>query len=199
MKRTVTVVGLTGYAQTGKDTVGQILMGHRGYTRFSFADNVREAVYRLNPMIPDPWTNPLDIEPGAAAVPLRYWVDNVGWEKAKVGSPEVRRLLQVMGTEIGREMFGYDSWIKMTGRQVQEHTEHGGRVVFTDVRFQNEADYIRSAGGIVVRVEREGTGPVNDHASDRIDFPADLTIQNNGTIGELTDLVLQLDSVGWSS
>lgn len=196
MKRTV--VGLTGYAQTGKDTVGQILTGHRGYTRFSFADNVREAVYRLNPII-DHWCSGSLGHAEPEAWTVQQLVDHYGWDHVKVHYPEARRLLQVMGTEIGREMFGYDSWIKMTGRQVQDHTEHGGRVVFTDVRFQNEADYIRSAGGIVVRVEREGTGPVNDHASDRIDFPADLTIQNNGTIGELTDLVLQLDSVGWSS
>ena len=190
------VVGLTGYAQTGKDTVGQILVSHRGYTRFSFADNVREAVLRLNPLIPDPWTNPNYGMYETASVPLKYVVDRVGYEVAKQTIPEVRRLLQVMGTEVGREMFGQDSWIEMVGRQVRA-TEND--VVITDVRFQNEADYVRSLGGIVLRVERPGTGPVNDHVSDRIEFQADGTIHNTGSLQVLTKVVLQLDSIGWSS
>lgn len=122
----------------------------------------------------------------------------MGWERAKVEVPDVRRLLQVMGTEVGREMFGGECWIEMVGRQIND-LPFSQAAVITDVRFKNEADYVRKLGGTVVRIYREGTGPVNDHASDRIDFQADLTLLNNGTLGELTDQVLALDSQGWSS
>jgi dephospho-CoA kinase len=48
----MTVIGLTGYAQTGKDTVGEILVRDHGFKRVAFADAVRECVYALNPLIP---------------------------------------------------------------------------------------------------------------------------------------------------
>lgn len=191
------IVGLTGYAQTGKDTVGQILVTHRGYTRLSFADNVREAVYRLNPVI-DHWCSGSFGHAEPEAWTVQQLVNHYGWEHVKVQFPEARRLLQVMGTEVGREMFGEDAWIEMVGRQVKA-LPLGVPVVITDVRFQNEADYVRSLGGIVLQVKRPGTGPVNDHASDRIDFEADGVIGNVGTLGVLTDMVLQLDSTEWSS
>lgn len=179
------IVGLTGYAQTGKDTIGRILVENRGYTRLSFADNVREAVYRLNPQLSydrDVWE-------------IQEIVDEYGWEWVKVNVPEARRLLQVMGTEVGRQMFGENCWVEMVGRQA----DGLDRVVITDVRFENEANYVRSLGGIVVRVHRTGTGPVNDHASDRIDFEADAHLYNLGDEADLAHMVLQVDSVGWSS
>lgn len=189
------VIGLTGYAQTGKDTVGQILVSHRGYTRISFADNVREAVYRLNPIVDWNLDQTGPTLHGHSPYTLQELVTDIGWERAKTHYSEVRRLLQVMGTEVGRNMFGERAWIEMAGRQAAGHD----KVVFTDVRFENEADFVRSLGGKVVRVYRRGTGPVNDHASDRIDFDADMGIGNDGTLDDLAEVILQLDSTGWSS
>lgn len=177
--------------------MGQILVAHRGYKRLSFADNVREAVYRLNPAIERRIFSDYD-DDRFIYTPVQALVDKWGWEYVKVQFPEARRLLQVMGTEVGRDMFGEDAWIEMVGRQVKA-LPLGVPVVITDVRFQNEADYVRSLGGIVVRIARPGKGPVNDHASDKIEFEADLGIYNNGTLGALTDGVLALDSSGWSS
>lgn len=191
------IVGLAGYAQTGKDTIGTILTSHRGYKRISFADNVREAVYRLNPRIEKRIF--CDYDDDRFIYPtIQELVESIGWESAKTSFPEVRRLLQVMGTEVGRDMFGQTSWIDMAERQVKA-LPLSQAVVFTDVRFKNEADFVRKMGGKVVFVVRPGTGPVNDHASDRIDFAGDVKIENGGTLGELTDEVLRLDSIGWSS
>lgn len=176
-------------------------MNHRGYKRLSFADNVREAVYRLNPRIERRIFSDYD-DDRFIYTPVQALVDKWGWEYVKVNFGEARRLLQVMGTEVGRSMFGEDAWIEMVGRQVKEINQNIGviqDIVITDVRFQNEADYVRKLGGRIVLITREGTGPVNDHASDKIDFDADMVIQNDGSIGGLTDYVLALDSSGWSS
>ncbi len=63
------------------------------------------------------------------------------------------------------------------------------RLAISDVRFPNEADAIRAFGGLVVRVERPGVGPINGHESeialDGYDF--DLVVVNDGTLDELTD------------
>jgi dephospho-CoA kinase len=188
---TSSVIGLTGYAQAGKDTVGSILV-ERGYKRLSFADNVREAIWRLNPAI-----DMGESEYGTQykAVRLQELVEWIGWERAKTESREVRRLLQVMGTEVGREMFGETAWIDMVARQVSQHE----KVVITDVRFPNEAAFVRSVGGRVIRIERLGNRPVNQHASEKLDFRVDMIIPNNGTIEDLAKDIIELDSTEWSS
>jgi hypothetical protein len=96
------IIGLSGYAQTGKDTVASHLIKNYDFRRVAFADPIRQALYRLNPLV----------EVGEfRAVHLQSPVDSMGWEEVKKISPETRRLLQILGTEVGREMFGPDFWV----------------------------------------------------------------------------------------
>ena len=39
------VIGLTGYAQSGKDTVASILVEKYGYRRIAFADKIRDFLF----------------------------------------------------------------------------------------------------------------------------------------------------------
>jgi hypothetical protein len=75
---------------------------------------------------------------------------------------------------------------------MQDFDPENEALVVTDVRFPNEADAIRQAGGVVVRIERPGVGPhtdpggwvhESDVALDHYDF--DVTVKNDGTIEEL--------------
>lgn len=160
------IIGLTGYATAGKDEAAK---GLPDWTRVALADGVREAVCALNPIMDDANT-------------FRDVLAVCGtWDNAKRDS-EVRRLLQRMGTEAGRNIHGDDCWIKIAHRKVEAAP---GNVVITDVRFANEAAAIRSWGGRIVRVERPGVGPVNGHSSEAQDFEADDTLINDGTIEEL--------------
>lgn len=171
------LVGLSGYARSGKDTVAGYLTAH-GFTRQAFADPMREALLRLNPSI--------DVD--GYRLTLKQGVQAVGWEGLKELSTELRPLLQRFGTEVGRYMFGEDIWVTTAMARVK------GDTVFADVRFPNEADAIRDAGGQVWRVERLGTQPANTHASehalDLYDF--DHTIINAGSLAELEKKVNQL-------
>ena len=45
------VIGLTGYAGSGKDTLANILVEEYGFTRIAFADKTKEFLYDLNPGI----------------------------------------------------------------------------------------------------------------------------------------------------
>lgn len=109
-------------------------------------------------------------------------MDSYGWERVKTTYPEARRLLQVMGTEVGRMLFGENVWVDIADDKIAKIP---GDVVITDVRFDNEAEYVRANGGEVWWIYRAGIGPVNSHASDEIDFPVDRIIPNNGTLEEL--------------
>lgn len=169
------VIGLTGYAQSGKDTVGTYLKNVYQYQRVAFADSVRDSVALLDPWIAD----------GIHTFRLSHLLETVGWDEAKVKHYEVRRLLQVMGTEVGRMLFGPNVWIDIAARKAAEHE----RVVITDVRFANEAEWIRSQDGVVVKVERPGVGAVNGHASENLDFDVDHTVMNAGSLHDLYDEV----------
>lgn len=168
------LIGLTGYAQSGKDTVADYLVEYYGYRRVAFADPLREALYRLNPKI--------DIA-DMSGVRLAAAVDGLGWDNVKVDSQDVRELLQRMGTEVGREMFGQNFWVDRAMQGVSKFD----KVVFTDVRFPNEHYSIKGREGVVWRVERPGVGAVNAHASetamDTIKY--DRIIVNGSTKGAL--------------
>lgn len=166
------LVGLCGYATSGKDAAAAGL-APLGYRRLSFADNLRSLAYATNPLIHQQHaTNPTYLAPV---------VDSQGWEKAKE-NPAVRRILQSLGVSC-RDTFGEDCWVDALHRQRKE----GERYVISDVRFPNEADYIKARGGILIRISRPGTGPVNDHPSETAldGTTADFYIVNDGTLPEL--------------
>lgn len=170
------IIGLSGYAQVGKDTVANYLVDNYGFVKVSFADPIREALLKLNPHVSD--------YPGLPNVKLSWIVKHSGWEEVKQSSPYVRSLLQRMGTEVGREMFGKDFWVNQGLLRAREHEN----VVFADVRFPNEADAIIEHGGYVWRVEKENHFPVNNHESetslDKYD-KFDEHIDNNLTLEDL--------------
>jgi hypothetical protein len=174
-------IGLHGFAGTGKDTVAEILAQY-GYTRVAFADVLREALYVLNPVI-------LFDEYGYDQR-VQTLVDNLGWDEAKRQYEEIRRMLQVLGTEVGREMIDQNVWVDSVFKKLDE----GKKYVFTDVRFVNEHHAIDSRLGTLIRIDRPGYGPVNDHKSDKGLPPEwfDAAIVNDGTVEDLNTKVREI-------
>jgi hypothetical protein len=172
------IIGLSGYAQTGKDTVANYLVEHYGYVKVSFADPIREALYKLNPYI-----RVGDMPPSS----LANAVDHMGWEEVKRFSSDARELLQRLGTEVGREMFGKDFWVNQGLLRAKEHDN----VVFADTRFMNEADAIRANGGQVWRISKPGHGPINGHPSETAldEYRFDWSIPNFGSKEDLYTIV----------
>lgn len=173
----IEVIGVSGTARVGKDTVADYMVANHGYTKMSFADPMREALVKLDPLI----------NVGGYVSPLSSAVENIGWEELKSLSPDIRPLLQRFGTEVGRNMFGENFWVDAAINRIPD----GGKVVFADVRFPNEADAVKALGGEVWRVEREGYGPANEHISEHAldDYLFDSLIKNTTTLGALYSVV----------
>jgi len=171
------IIGLTGYAQSGKDTVAKILVEQYGYGRIAFADPIKTLVYKANPIVGLVANEPIY---------LRHLVDTVGWEEAKKNS-EVRRLLQEIGVG-ARESLDDTVWVVAALRQMDDVTKN---YVVTDVRFENEALQIKSVGGQIWRVKRPGVGAVNSHVSEHSmdDYKVDQIFANNGTLEDLEAMV----------
>lgn len=172
------IIGISGYAQVGKDTVAQILVEEYGYSRIGFADIIRNACYRLNPIV------------SLEGLRLAHAVDLEGWDIAKQ-IPEVRRILQVMGTEVGRDLIDPQIWVELT----LHNTANTDKIVIPDVRFRNEAEEIKWRGGQIWRVSRiDKNAPVNLHRSetDMDTWSFDQYVSNNGTIEDLRDEIAKL-------
>ena len=45
------IIGVSGYARSGKDTIAEVLIMNYGFKRLAFADNIRKAVKVLNPIL----------------------------------------------------------------------------------------------------------------------------------------------------
>jgi len=183
------VVGLTGRKRSGKDTFAARLIEKHGFTRVSLADPLRDLALAI-----DPWVvleaDELGLLYGPAqglnavfrvsTVRLAYIVESIGWERAKE-IREVRRLLQVIGTNGVRDVIGDRTWIELAERTIASIP---GNVVVTDVRFPNEAEVVEH----VVRIMRPTLAPSFDlHPSETAmdGYLVDHQVTNDGTVEEL--------------
>lgn len=166
------IIGLSGYAQSGKDTVANILVQDYGFTRVAFADKIREFLYEMNPLVETVGFEPMY---------LKEYIDRDGWEKSKQ-RPLVRRLLQTTGVA-ARKTFGENHWVV----EAYKTMELGKNYVVTDVRFLNEAEWLHAFNGELWRVERPNVTAVNLHVSEsQLDgYEFDRVILNDGTVEDL--------------
>lgn len=165
------IVGIAGYARSGKDTLADQFTS-RGYEHRKFSQPLKDLLYRLDLVVE------AGIDETAKVVDL---VDYYGWDGAKDHrdyGPEVRRLLQELGTG-ARDIIGPDVWVDAAMRGVSP----GHDIVFSDVRFPNEAQAIWDRGGVLVRIFRPGVKPVNAHVSETAldNVEPDLVIRNDST------------------
>ena len=171
------LLGLCGYAGCGKDTAAQVLIDEYHFQRVAFADPIKQALLTLNPFVPTPDAKGFQR--------ISEFSEGRDWAAVKE-YPEVRRLMQIIGTEVGRNLFDADIWVKLAEAKLAS-TLSVGDTVITDVRFPNEARLIKKHGGLLIRIDRPGFGAVNEHVSDRAseNWTYDHHIENDGDVEAL--------------
>jgi hypothetical protein len=191
------IIGLGGLARSGKDTVAAHLVERYGFKRYAFADVLKTAALRLDPIVVAGLVDSLNVariigretgdttHQGRVAFRLSQVVDALGWERAK-DIPEVRRTLQEYGMAV-REI-DQDFWVRAVIRPALDESRP---VVITDVRFPNEVAAVRRHGGLFVRVTRPGIES-DGHVSESLDVWPDRWLDNCGT---LDDLGVEVDNV----
>ncbi|QUH01435.1 hypothetical protein HUO13_11995 [Saccharopolyspora erythraea] len=188
-------IAIIGRKRSGKDTAAAALVEELGYTRLGFADPLKDAALALNPIVEalDP-----DSRRGYALceeipevreamsysreVRLAALVDVVGWETAKDRFPEVRRILQRLGDEAGRQVHGEGTWIAQLLDRIERANAAGNPVVVPDVRYPNEVGALDERGFVIVRITRPGydVATPGEHASEKVDaLPYDIVVIND--------------------
>lgn len=196
------LIGISGFAKSGKTTVASYLEDRFGYTRKHIATPLRAM---LSPLL-QAFGVPADEYQG---VPNVYdYLEGFKKEDVIPGLGVTGRHLQVtLGTEWGRELVDPDLWAKAWVRGLTAKS----KVINDSVRFPNEQAQIDRYHGKVIMIRRPGVGPrvfkwqklgpyLYDkgiwwgvHDSERLDriYP-DVVIENDGSMINLYD---KLDEV----
>ena len=159
------IIGITGQARSGKDTVADIIESSTVSAKFAFADPIKDMLF------------------------FGLGVDiNDSKDNSEFCGVSHRKLMQSLGTEWGRNMVSNDIWIEVVKQKLESyrfHSEGNGLAIITDVRFANEAEWVREHGTLIHIIGRGGIP--GDHSSeDGVPVVSgDITIQNYGTIEEL--------------
>lgn len=138
----MSIIGLVGFIGSGKGTVGDILE-QKGFIKDSFAKPLKDACAVMFGWSRELLEGDTEMSRKWREEPDSYWSEKFGREFTP------REALQKMGTEAGRDVFHKDIWVISLLNRAK-----GKDVVVTDVRFQNEIEYIQGNGGIVIRVKR---------------------------------------------
>lgn len=192
------LIGLGGYMTSGKDAVADFLVSDHGYVKVGMSDVLNDALLVMNPWIPVErrWSRKLRqfrlfrwLPMWAKNVRYRDLHDAVGYVEAK-RNPEVRRLLQMLGTDVGRDMISETVWVDIMFNRI-EQLRTRTPVVITAMRFRNELETLTSQGGVDVWVHRPGveapTEALGAHKSEN-DVSPDLfswRLDNTGTLDDL--------------
>lgn len=175
------IIGLTGWTKSGKTELSKSIPG---WHSVAYADRLRDFIYALNPGLFD----------GSF---VKDVIDFYGWDgyKNTIYKNEIRELIQRIGTECGRGILGEDIWINVLMSSLDENKNY----IVHDVRFENEAQAIRSRAGRIVKITRPGCGPVNDHSSEKPipEHLVDDVLNNEGTIEESSARLQQVIQSVW--
>lgn len=203
------IIGLTGLAGCGKDTVALILKAHVRFNHLAFADPLRSEICSAYGLPSSLFTNRDTKElpsPQLALVNCSNY-EFVGLMLKQAATAEdlcnlsefleaprsPRQLMRWWGTEYRRETTHQNYWTRhMIARVKGFQDGHELRQVISDVRFPNEAEAIRAMGGKIWQIQRPGMKRDRAHVSetDGSEFAPDLLIENRGDLEFLRYVVL---------
>lgn len=138
------LIGVVGFIGSGKGTVADILVNKKDFTKISFADSVKDATAAI-------FGWPRGLLEGDTDESREFREKKDEWWSEKTGKHITpRNMLQLIGTEAGRDVIHPDLWVLSVERKIGMYKN----VVIPDVRFPNEMKFIQNMGGFVIRVRR---------------------------------------------
>ena len=169
------IIGLTGLARSGKDSIAKYLWAQHEYTRIAFADPLKMAAQHIFGLTDEQtWNDDLK------EVVIDYW------------DMSPRQMFQKLGTEAIKGTFGDATWAKRWELSYGPFALTDD-VVVPDVRTDVEAALLRYYGGVIIEVSRKSAGLSGDegsHSSESgLSTFAEFEIANEGTIQDLHEAV----------
>lgn len=178
------LIGIAGKKNVGKDTFARMLttmLRGQDWPVFeaAFGNEVKRIAIALS------------------GLPRRYFYDQSLKEVAVTGFKHTPREMMTGISDALRPLFGNDLFIRPVARQWGEEFrgEPKMALLVTDVRYENEASWIRKQGGVIIHIHRD-TGFESDHESEQgiAPLPGEVVIVNDGTLEDLKNKCNQLQN-----
>jgi hypothetical protein len=206
------ILGISGRARSGKDTLAGLFITDFNFVKISFADSLKEVcssvfsidlnIFHDNELKDKPFEEPIIFNANHAEL-LFKCLENEGIITTdeqkqtliahaldfKFTSP--RDLLQRVGTDLCRNFINDSVWINIFENRVSKKE---GFYVCADVRFKNEREAIHKLGGKNLLILRPNLPEIthNSHESELLgcdSYEIDVTVINDSTIHKLKDEV----------
>lgn len=170
------IIGLAGYAGSGKSTVAEILAidsnGVPRALRLAFADPIKKTLKELYNLSDEQLygNKKFEIDPRYNLTP--------------------REMMQKFGTEVCRQIYP-ETWTNYLKIKIQAMPIHFSYII-EDVRYENEVRTIKSLGGVIWQVKRKNRPIISGAHSSEIPLPPetiDAIIINDGSKEELRKAV----------
>jgi hypothetical protein len=206
------IIGISGYSGSGKDLVGTIIQeislnkwhikkwAGKLKTIASIltgipVENFEDQEFKKTLLGPE-WGTVKDIPLNSVPVFADIQFNSL---------MTVRDFLQKLGTDAIRDSLHENTWVNATMIDYKKESSECGiskigtivncvdypNWIITDTRFPNEAEAIKKAGGIVIRINRPGVQPINPHPSETSldDWSFDAVINNDGDVSDIVHKV----------
>lgn len=170
------IIGFTGKKKAGKDTASLILINKHNFISLAFADPLKKGAKEL-----------FDLSDEQLHDQTKKEIIDERWNM----SP--RQILQWLGTDILRNNISDEIFITNMKNKLKNNSHK--YIIITDVRFDNEAEMIKNLGGIIININRNNIDESKDNHITESGINSkyiDINIDNNGTIDELHNKVLNI-------
>lgn len=206
------IIGVNGYAGSGKDTIGKIVQ-YICSKETKISIDVVSSGYKLHEWWLEEksgWQIKKFADKLKDIASLLLGINKENFEdqdfkKTSLGSQwdflSVRDFLQKLGTDGLRNGLHPNVWVNALFADYNcapADRAPGGwdcdNWIITDTRFPNEAKAIKEKGGIVIRIDRPGIKPINNHPSEIAldDWKFDYKIANASDLVALTFTVKKI-------
>jgi hypothetical protein len=199
------IIGICGFQSSGKDTIANLLINEYGFKKLSFAGALKDVLSVIFG-----WSRE-KLE--GVTKEDREWREQIDlWWSKTLNMPQLspRYALQYFGTELFRNHWHQDIWVKVVENKLMNMIKEKEKVIITDCRFENEINLIRVYGGTIINVYRnmpqwfteykngkyvEEAQLLHRSETEWIRCYCDTIVENNGTIEELYTKVKNLTNI----
>ena len=189
------IIGICGFQSSGKDTIANLLINEYGFKKLSFAGALKDVLSVIFG-----WSRE-KLE--GLTKEDREWREQIDiWWSKTLDMPQLspRYALQYFGTELFRNHWHPDIWVKVVENKLTHMVKEKENIVITDCRFENEINLIRTYGGTIINVHRnmpqwftdykngidvEEANSLHRSETEWIRCQSDTIVENNETIEEL--------------
>ena len=188
MEKHIKIIGITGKAGSGKDTVANYFVSSKNYIQLTFGGAVKDIVQIITG-----WPREMIEGQTPESRNLRETIVHPNYNMT------CRQLMQFVGTDLFRNNLDPNIWVNIVHDKIKKIISDGNGnengngngnirgIIVSDVRFDNEAQFIKSIGGIIIKINRGSVDNANSgHQSERgISIECEYIVENNNTIDEL--------------